>query len=74
MRAAPSRAHPSMDMRTMRAQRFLYPSASSRSCLAASMLAGESVFGADSIEMTEMRIDSTCQWQCAGRHEHATCA
>jgi hypothetical protein len=30
------------------------------------MLAGESVFGADSIEMTEIRIDSTCHGNTGG--------
>jgi hypothetical protein len=50
----------SCDFRTMRATFFLNPSLSSRHCFAASMFAGDSSFGEDSIEMMEIMMDSTC--------------
>lgn len=49
----------SCDLRTMRATFFLKPSRSSLHCLAASMFAGDSSFGEDSMEMIEIMILST---------------
>ena len=49
----------------MRRQRFLKASLSFLHSTAASMLAGESSFGSESIEMTETRMDSTPN---IGRH------
>lgn len=50
----------SCDLRTIRATFFLNPSRSSRHILAASMFAGDSSFGEDSMEMIEIMILSTC--------------
>lgn len=47
-------------LRTMRATFFLKLSRSSRHSLAASMLAGDSSFGEDSIEIMEIMMVSTC--------------
>jgi hypothetical protein len=50
----------SWDFRTILPTFFLKPSRSSRHCLAASMLAGDSSLGDDSIEMMLSMIVSTC--------------
>jgi hypothetical protein len=50
----------SWERRTALATRFLNPSRSSRHSLAASMLAGLSSLGDDSMEMIESMIVSTC--------------
>lgn len=61
----------------MRDTFFLKPSLSSRHCLAASTLAGDSSLGDDSMAMMEMTIDSTCvhkTWQESSPTTHASCA
>ena len=50
----------SWDFRTTRATFRLKPSRSSRHCLAASMLAGDSSLGDDSMDMMEIMMVSTC--------------
>ena len=55
----PPPLYPSCDLRTIFCTRFLYAAGSSRRSFAASMLAGDSSFGVDIIEMTETRMDST---------------
>lgn len=76
-RAPPSRAaavsspHISCDLRTHCATLFLKPAGSSRNCFAASMFAGLSSLGEESMEMMDSMMVSTV---CTGLHRSLACS